>query len=358
MPKVSVVLPTFNGSKYLKESVDSILSQTYADWELIIVDDGSTDETGEIADCYSRNDSRIRVIHNVKNEKLPRALNIGFAAARGQYLTWTSDDNIYMPDAFAVMADYLEAHDDAYMVRGMMDFIDETGRVIGRGESYDDRKIYSNNCVRACFMYKREVYEKVGGYDENTFCVEDYDYWLRVLDSFGKIVPIDKVLYRYRVHGGSLSATRQIQVRKQLAKLRLRYLDHIFDALGDKNELRSIYYEIIKSGCMTREASEKFKRKLPALCGEIDASDKRYIIFGAGKYGERAAGQLGSRAAFFVDNDPGKTGMVKCGLKILAFDEAVKIADDYCFLIAVAGKSYDIAEQLYDAGIREYVVFV
>ena len=94
-PKISVVLPVYNGERYLRESLDSILAQTMGDFELIVVDDCSTDATSVILAEYAVRDSRIRIIRNAENQKLPRSLNIGFAEARGEYLTWTSDDNVY-----------------------------------------------------------------------------------------------------------------------------------------------------------------------------------------------------------------------------------------------------------------------
>ena len=107
MPKVSIVLPCYNGEKYLRESINSIIKQTYQDWELIIVDDCSVDRSLEIAYEYMKNDSRIKVIHNESNCKLPCSLNIGFANATGELLSWTSDDNIYYPEALEIMVDAL-----------------------------------------------------------------------------------------------------------------------------------------------------------------------------------------------------------------------------------------------------------
>src|ERR1043165_1952652 len=94
-PVISIVLPSFNGSTYLSKSIDSCLSQTYSNLELILVDDASTDDTPRIMQQYAAQDSRVRVLQNATNRKLPASLNIGFRAARGRYLTWTSDDNLY-----------------------------------------------------------------------------------------------------------------------------------------------------------------------------------------------------------------------------------------------------------------------
>ena len=97
-PVVSIVLPSYNGKKYIRESIESVLAQTFPYWELVLVDDCSTDGTGAVMDAYASKDSRIRVIHNATNQRLPRSLNIGFRETWGEYLTWTSDDNRYLCD--------------------------------------------------------------------------------------------------------------------------------------------------------------------------------------------------------------------------------------------------------------------
>ena len=96
---VSIIMPSYNTGKFIKETINSVLNQTYNNWELIIVDDCSTDDTLSIANKYSSMDKRIHVIHNEVNKKLPASLNIGFRRAEGKYLTWTSDDNMYVSDA-------------------------------------------------------------------------------------------------------------------------------------------------------------------------------------------------------------------------------------------------------------------
>lgn len=361
MPKVSIILPTYNGEKYLKQAIDSILAQTYVDWELILVNDCSTDTTADIVEQYVGSDARIRAIHNASNQKLPASLNIGFAAAQGEYFTWTSDDNLYLPEAIAVMTEYLDAYEDVYMVRASMEFIDAEDRVTGQSEVYTDKKMYAFNCLGACFMYRRAVRDKIGDYDVNTYCAEDYDYWLRVLQNFGTIMPIDRILYRYRRHGESLSETKRQQVVDQLTKLRARYIDKILNIYReDKGELCRIYYEMSKSQYMTTGIREKFKEAVPELVGEIPLEENReYIIFGAGVYGERAARCLGSRAAFFADSDPSKEGMIKEDIEVLAFQKAISISAEYGVMVAASGKRiYGMIRQLTEAGIKSYCLYL
>ena len=205
---VSIVLPVYNGEKYLKESIDSILAQTYINWELLILDDCSSDSTPEIAKEYIERDQRIRYYRNEKNLQLPGNLNRGFSLTQGEYLTWTSDDNRYRPEALERMTRELENHTDT-------DFVFASCRVInseGKNVEYimvskDSPKwIVGINTVGACFMYTRRVYERIGDYDVNLKLVEDFDYWQRILAEFRAAV-IEDVLYEYRWHDGALTNT-------------------------------------------------------------------------------------------------------------------------------------------------------
>ena len=105
---ISIVLPVYNGERYLKKSIESCLNQSYRNWELLIIDDGSTDRSAEIAKEYVQIDSRVHYYRNEHNLKLPKTLNRGFSLASGAYLTWTSDDNYYYENAFEKMVQALE----------------------------------------------------------------------------------------------------------------------------------------------------------------------------------------------------------------------------------------------------------
>lgn len=206
---VSVVLPVFNGDDYLRESIDSILNQTYRDWELLIIDDGSEDETPRIAKEYADKDPRILYYRNDQNIKLPRSLNRGFALSKGQYLTWTSHDNIYYPDAFETMVCEFEKDPELGFVFSSCDVIDKDGKKTNdwfMTKGMELRKILGANIVGACFMYTRRVYAVIGDYNPDLFLAEDFDYWQRIFASF-KVKPIEKILYAYRDHEDSLTHT-------------------------------------------------------------------------------------------------------------------------------------------------------
>ena len=154
MPKISIILPTYNGQLYIREAIESVIKQIFKDWELIIVDDCSSDNTLDIIKEYEKLDSRIRVIHNEVNKKLPASLNIGFSYAKGEYFTWTSDDNLYLPSALYRMNLYLDENPDEIMVCTGYSIIDENKKVLYNAERYDSDNMFINNYVGACFLYR------------------------------------------------------------------------------------------------------------------------------------------------------------------------------------------------------------
>lgn len=360
MPKVSIVLPTYNGEKYIRESIDSVLAQTFNDWELIIVNDCSTDSTPEIAEHYAKLDNRIKVIHNTVNQKLPASLNIGFREARGKYLTWTSDDNNYYVNALEVMNQYLDENTEVYMVCADMLLVDSEGNEQQYWHTYDEEKMFINNCVGACFLYSRQVLEDVGEYDERKFLIEDYDYWLKILKRYGKIGYIDQCLYAYRFHENSLTATRRKKIKEQLLNLRKSNLEWILGNLRNEREITRLYLDFLLAGLKIGKSGTEILDKIPALSivqAEVKPG-KNYIIYGAGAYGEKAAELLGERVICFADSDDRKVGMIKCDKKIISVAELRQRYRNYNIVVAVSEeKILDVLKYLYINGIQECLVF-
>jgi SAM-dependent methyltransferase len=221
--RVSVVLPVYNGEDYIRESVESVLAQTYPDFELIVVDDGSTDGTSGILASYAA-DPRVRVMRQA-NQKLPAALSNGFAQATGEFYTWTSADNIMAPDQLAEMVRFLREHLAVEMVYADEEIIGEDGRALENSDfcpGYQtppgsnvicwpsdpgELNFVQNNYIGGCFLYRAWAAKIVGEYVRDTFGFEDYDYWMRMnalfrVAHFGRRRP----LYRYRLHSASLTA--------------------------------------------------------------------------------------------------------------------------------------------------------
>ena len=221
---ISIVLPVYNGEKYLRESIDSIISQTYENWELLILDDCSTDSSPIIAKEYENNDERIHYYRNEKNLRLPRNLNKGFSLAKGDYLTWTSDDNRYKSTALEKMYNALKTSENAQFVFASCRIIDEEGKEIEyiMVNEESKKRIVGLDSVGACFMYTRKVYEEIGDYDPTYTLVEDFDYWQRIFVKFDTTV-ITEILYQYRWHDGALTSTMKKNIFNQtLEKMLLK----------------------------------------------------------------------------------------------------------------------------------------
>ena len=218
-PLVSIILPVYNGERFLGISIESCLKQTYKNWELLIIDDGSSDRSEEIARDYSRKDSRIRYYRNPENLKLPKTLNRGFSLAKGEYLTWTSDDNYYRPEAIEKMVSALRKTGAGFTFTACS-IVDENGVTVSVNRAPKDyhHAIWDYDFVGACFLYTREVYETIGDYDPDMFLCEDYDYWLRIFACFN-VEYIDEDLYAYRQHGGALSQTHRYEQYEMLERV-------------------------------------------------------------------------------------------------------------------------------------------
>lgn len=234
---VSIVLPTFNGEKYIRESIESVLNQSYKNWELIIVNDCSTDNTAKIVEEYIKLDSRIKLITNSQNEKLPKSLNIGFENANGEYYTWTSDDNIYKQNALEYMVNFLEGHKDIELISCNFDFINENK--VFKSEFIENIK---DRCalqlalqcnIGACFLYTKNIAQKVGKYDESVFCAEDYDFWCR-LALKGNIFYCNENLYQYRLQSNSLTSTKQNTIKQKTDLVQKKYSKKIIKKYKSK----------------------------------------------------------------------------------------------------------------------------
>lgn len=205
-PAISIVLPTHNGAKYLAGAIESTLKQTRADWELIIVESDSTDETPQIAARYAAQDTRIRVIQHPKAAgRLPGALNAGFAVAQGQYHTWLSDDNEFMPQSLERLSGYLDAHPECGLVYSHFLVSHEDGTPPHVQKRPLPSVLPSKNVITPSFLYRASLHTLIGGYRTPYFLAEDYDFYLRAYEhtTFHRL---DEVLHFYRFHEGNLTA--------------------------------------------------------------------------------------------------------------------------------------------------------
>lgn len=363
MPEISIVLPSYNGEEYIRESIESVREQTYQDWELIIVDDCSTDRTLEIAREYAARDRRIIVIHNEKNQKLPESLNIGFRMAKGRYLTWTSDDNMYLSHALETMYEYLETHPDDVMTCTGMVLVDKSKTFLRESQPFYSIGMRVYNCVGASFMYRREVINTVGEYDREFFCTEDWDYWIRILQRYGKIGYIPGAFYVYRLQPQSLTCTKRAQVMEVNRKLYRKNLEWILEGISeDKALVVRFYCCLIQCELEDETIMKRLKAIVPELAFERELpAEGKVILYGTGKNGNKIKSALGNRVAAYTKTNLREGETEKDGIPIISLHDAVIMSRDKHYrIIITTGPKHQLAmiETLERMGDIEYSSFV
>jgi glycosyltransferase involved in cell wall biosynthesis len=227
-PLVSIILPTYKRAHVLPYAIRSVLNQTYTNLELVIVDDNSPDDTPAVVTSF--NDPRIRHVRNDPNLKLPRALNRGFSLAHGEYLTWTSDDNIYAPDAIEKMVDAMKSGNCDFVYADYYHFVELDTNLQPIAPHHirlpSHVQLERSNHIGACFLYTRKLYEEIGDYDPELFLVEDYDYFMRIAKRF-KMIHIPEPLYYFRRNDETLFCSRFCEVKA--SDVLVRYKNDMLD---------------------------------------------------------------------------------------------------------------------------------
>lgn len=240
VPIISIILPVYNGERFISQAIQSIRQQSFTNWELIIIDDCSTDNTPDILKKYVQLDCRIKVFRNAQNCKLPQSLNNGFKLAKGKYLTWTSDDNLLKQHFLQEMSVFLDTHPETMFVYSDYDLIDENSKVIGTYIAESPKMLPVKNIIGASFMYRREVIDGIGEYDTTLFLIEDYEYWIRIYLKYN-MACFNANLYQYRVHGNSLTAKKMSQVQRRRIFVRKKYYDQLLERIIDDDVLMAFY---------------------------------------------------------------------------------------------------------------------
>lgn len=226
-PKVSIILPVYNGANYLLECLESISRQTFRNYELIIINDGSNDATNKIIGDFSNGHTEMNIIWltHKTNEGLPKSLNDGTLASHGNYLTWISHDNKYKPNAIQSMVNFLDQNPEYLLVTAGHEFIgNTTGKIYG--SLYSQESLINNFHGIASFMYQRNVIKLVGLYDTNLFGIEDLDYWIRILGHPPyKNGYVNDILVEYRKHKDQLTN----KIKNKYDQLKKCMLDKLKD---------------------------------------------------------------------------------------------------------------------------------
>jgi glycosyltransferase involved in cell wall biosynthesis len=235
MPKTTVIMLLYNGEEYVREAIDSIISQTFTDFELLVIDDGSTDNGPEIVRQYA--DNRIRLIVKQHNEGIVAARNTGLKYANGEYIAWLDCDDIASPTRLEEQVTFLDEHPDFGAVGSWYEEIDENGKLTGKIQRIDAPSelipsilLFRNYFGNSSIVLRRSVIPEQG-------CrlypgAEDFDLMVRISQK-AKLVNLPKILMKYRVHGRNITVRStdivngyvKCIVRSQLERMQISIAD-------------------------------------------------------------------------------------------------------------------------------------
>jgi glycosyltransferase involved in cell wall biosynthesis len=214
---VGVIIPAYNAERFLAETLDSLRGQTFSEWEAVVVDDGSTDATREIAESYSRRDSRIKVLSG-PNVGLPGARNKGMAVLSTPYLAFLDADDLWLPELLEKLVATALAYDVALVAchNSVFEGSTEQRKTWPTGGSawgaVLSPEAFTRELKQLCFfvpsgvMLKRAHLHAVGGFDETLRAVEDWDLWLRLAEHGSSAFALDEILFLRRHHESNLSS--------------------------------------------------------------------------------------------------------------------------------------------------------
>lgn len=207
-PKISVILPVYNEEKYLDESIQSILNQIFKDFEFIIINDCSKDNSKNIIEKYKKRDKRIIFINNNKNMGCSESLNIGLKKAGGKYIACFCADDISAKQRLEIQYNYLENNQNIFLVGTSAIYINENGKEIRRFRKYNDYKMLAWRLRRSCGLIFPSIMFRNGGgnfFDKNFGGATDYDFFLNLLRKGKNLTNLPQFLIKYRVHKGAMS---------------------------------------------------------------------------------------------------------------------------------------------------------
>lgn len=239
MNKISVILPVYNGEKYIQEALKSVLDQSCYNLELLVIDDGSADNTRAIVNGMKEQDTRIRYVRNEKNMGVQKTLNRGLHEAQGEYIARIDDDDEWAdPQKLERQLAFFNEHSDYVLLGTGVIVVNEAGREIARFLNPEtDEEIRRRMLTRNCFshssvMFRKEAALRFGGYDESleTLHAEDYDLWLK-LGTVGKLANLPFYGLRFTERAGISNLHRMAQFRSDLylaKKYRMQYPNYWF----------------------------------------------------------------------------------------------------------------------------------
>ena len=215
-PKVSVIMPMYNEEKYLSQSIESILNQTFKDFEFIIIDDYSKDNSIEIVESYK--DKRIKLIKNKENLGTVKTRNIGLREAKGKYISILDGDDLSLLNRLSTQYNYLENNKHIFLVGSSAIYIDDKGKELRRFRKYNDYELLAFRLPKSCSIVHSSIMFRNTNkylYDEDFISAHDYNFYLDLLSAGKNLTNLPEFLIKHRVHKDSSHSnnSRQIMYR-------------------------------------------------------------------------------------------------------------------------------------------------
>ena len=283
MPLISVLMPVYNGMPHLKEAVESILNQDFRDFELIVINDGSTDDSLQIAKSYT--DARIHILDSAKNQGLIYQLNRGMEAAQGRYIARLDADDIALPNRLQQQFEYLEQHPETGLLGGFAQVLGskEIMQHSTKREEIMIELLYRNAFIHSTVMFRKEVYTAVSsGFNEDYKHAEDYHMWQLFALHTG-VANLEQVLIQYRMHAQQVSKVHAAGLETSANKVRLEYMAAALETELSETE-REVHLALIH-GAEREIAPDRVKKW-------VDYLKKRNTFFSASGFNAYVDGRL------------------------------------------------------------------
>jgi len=273
-PRVSVVMTSYGKSRFIGEAIESVLGQTYAEFELVIVDDCSVDGSRKIAEDYARTDERIRIIPNPVRIGFSRSTNVGIRNARGDAVAFIDADDLYSPPNLEKLLRRMEAEPAPTVVYSDRWKVDPDGNVIsrkGRGHDYRSGRVFGDLLATGfghitAALIPKECFTKVGLYDESMTWAVDYDFALRLAREF-PFAYVPEQLYGYRVYSESMSGSTDRMARLRIqGKIIEKYLRESPELLSNE-QLDHAEAELLRIYWITGQRAKLVSRGVRSLVG-------------------------------------------------------------------------------------------
>lgn len=285
-PKISVIMSVYNGEDYLREAVESVLTQSFAEWELIIINDCSTDTTADILADFARRDSRVKVHTNEVNLRLPSSLNKALTVARGKYVARMDADDICLPDRLQKQYDFMEKNPQVALsscrFMTLKNGVISSGGCGGRNdaESIKALLLVTNPILHPGIIAKTEVIRELG-YDKNFTCTEDMELWTRFVMAGHKVEIQPEYLMMYRLHDKQITETTLEKQKREVVAIQKTYYPEVLAAMTEEQEafyISSIYFRKntdINAFCAFYKWAKAANRKT----GKLSVESLNYAFF-------------------------------------------------------------------------------